>query len=205
MKKSWSLLLVAAALGCGKTSADPAVIVPNNEVLLQAASLAAPMLAARAASAAAAPRSVKLPKPVKVCIVGLHGHWGEVTTAQRMLPEIEIAAFSTTTEVELRKAGNNRALAKAKPYTNYEQMLDTEKPDAVCICDENGTRAETVIASLKAATADRPICFASHFRSIARQSATGCGSPRPKPMATLQHLRRRRIAKSGCWTHNSSS
>ena len=121
----------------------------NRRALLQAAGLAAPLLAARAASAATTPRAVKLPKPVKVCIVGLHGHWSEVTTAQRLLPEIEIAAVSTTSDVELRKAENSRALANAKRYTNYEQMLDREKPDAVCVCDENGARAETVIASLR--------------------------------------------------------
>jgi len=93
------------------------------------------------AGAAAAP-----PQPVRVGIIGLEGHFSEVLEAARVMPEIQVVAVVAAKPRERQRLSSNRALAGARPYDDYRRMLDQEKLDAVAICDENGSRAATVMA-----------------------------------------------------------
>jgi predicted dehydrogenase len=117
----------------------------NRRKLLQSGIAALPLLAARPAPAAA---PIQLPGPVRVGLIGLDGHFSEATEAARLLPGVEITAIAVGTDRERRRGERDAQLAKARPYGDYRAMLDREKLDVVCLCDQNHTRAETVLACL---------------------------------------------------------
>ena len=96
--------------------------------------------------AAAPPSLVKLPKKVRLVLLGTLGHVGEVLKPLPQLPEIEITAYCEADKSELAKVLKNPALAKAKAYSDYQKMLDAEKPDIVAVCTSNGDRAEAIRA-----------------------------------------------------------
>ena len=112
------------------------------------------------AVALAAPATVRLPRPVRVGIIGLEGHFSEVLEAAKVAPEIQVAAVTASKPRERQRLASNKALAAAKPYDDYRRMLDAEKLDAVCICSENHQRAATVIACAErgvAIAAEKPL------------------------------------------------
>lgn len=118
----------------------------NRRALLQAGAAALPLLAARPAAAAA---SIQLPGQVRVGLIGLEGHFGEATKAAEMLPAVKITAMTVLNDRERERAKRNGRLANARVFDDYRAMLDSEKLDAVCICDQNHQRAETVLACLE--------------------------------------------------------
>ena len=84
----------------------------------------------RVALLAAAPalaESLKLPKKLRVVMIGKEGHTAEVTAPAKNLPDIEIVASL-----------DSRA--------DYRAVLDREKPDIVGVCNDNGARAAAIIA-----------------------------------------------------------
>ena len=100
-------------------------------------------------AAAAAPR-FEFPSEVRIAILGFDGHTGEAVDVARRYPQVKIVAYETTTEREDQRArGAKEALAGAKHYRDYRQLLAEQKLDAVCICDQNWRRAECVIACLE--------------------------------------------------------
>ncbi len=96
--------------------------------------------------AATPPQFVKLPKKVRLVLLGTLGHVGEVLKPLPQLPEIEVVAYCESDSVELKKILKNTALTKAHAYTDYRKMLDAEKPDIVAVCTSNGDRAEAILA-----------------------------------------------------------
>jgi len=97
------------------------------------------LVASLAASASAA-SLLKLPQKVRVCIIGVEGHLGEVTEALPLVPDLEIAGAAHVTPAKAEKR-----FPKAKIYGDYRKMLDELKPDVVAVGNTNGERAEAVI------------------------------------------------------------
>ncbi len=118
----------------------------NRRKLLQSSVAALPLLAARPAPAAG---PIQLPGPVRVGLIGLDGHYSEATMAADLLPAVEITAVAVAGDSDRREQKNDPHLAKAHVYDDYRALLDREKLDVVCLCDQNGTRAETVLACLE--------------------------------------------------------
>ncbi len=112
----------------------------TRRALLQAGAAGAARLLA------AEPPRVKLPRPVRVGIIGLDGHFGEVTDAAKVTPEIQVVAVATAKESDRPRLASNPALAGVKVYDDYRRLLDAEKLDAVCVCNENADHAATTIA-----------------------------------------------------------
>lgn len=111
--------------------------------------------------AAQQPR-VLLPRPVRVGILGLDGHFSEVLDAAKVVPEIQVVAVTAATPREAKKADRNPVLAAARRYDDYRRMLDAEKLDVVAICDANGQRAASVIACAErglAIAAEKPLAI----------------------------------------------
>jgi predicted dehydrogenase len=100
------------------------------------------MLLAPAAFAAAA-EPVRLPKKIRVAILGFEGHTGEIFTPLKRLPDVEIVAYWDS-------AGKTQTrLGSAKKYTDWREMLDKEKLDVVSITNNNGERAAAIIEAAK--------------------------------------------------------
>jgi predicted dehydrogenase len=106
------------------------------------------LLSGALASAAAQsqPEEVRLPKRIRLAILGFDGHPGEITGPLPRLPDIDVVAVHDADPKAMERAARNPRLSKAKQYTSYEQMLDSEKLDLVAVCNNNGERARAVLA-----------------------------------------------------------
>jgi predicted dehydrogenase len=105
------------------------------------------LFTALAAPLAAEP--LKLSRKIRVAIIGLEGHTGEITGPLPSLPDVEIVAVSDPDTVSLKRfIQSHAALAKARPYADYSSMLDAETLDLVAVCNNNGERAAAVLACI---------------------------------------------------------
>jgi predicted dehydrogenase len=95
-----------------------------------------------AATAATGP--LKLPKKVRVVIIGLEGHPEEIVSPLDSLPDVEIVAIAGLEAEVASFRGQNARLAAVKQYGDYRRMLDVEKPDVVAVCNTDGARAAAV-------------------------------------------------------------
>ncbi|MEO8127166.1 MAG: Gfo/Idh/MocA family oxidoreductase [Bryobacteraceae bacterium] len=105
------------------------------------------VLAPAALAAAATP--VRLPRRLRVGILGLDGHTAEIVDQIPRLPDVEIVAVSDADSKALSKFMEKPALAKAKPFADARQMLDGEKLDLVAVCNNNGERAAAILDCIR--------------------------------------------------------
>jgi predicted dehydrogenase len=104
------------------------------------------VLTPAALAAAAAPSDpIRLPRRLRVAILGLDGHTGEIVDKVPQLPDIEIVAVSDADSKALAKFMAKPQLSKAKAYADARQMLDHEKLDLVAVCNNNGERAGAIL------------------------------------------------------------
>ncbi|MCS6953797.1 MAG: Gfo/Idh/MocA family oxidoreductase [Bryobacteraceae bacterium] len=96
--------------------------------------------------AQAAPQAVRLPRRVRVAIVGFDGHYGEILGPLPRLPDVEIVAICDRDGAVLERMARRPALAHARRYTELERMLDAERLDLVAVCNNNGERAAAILA-----------------------------------------------------------
>lgn len=151
----------------------------NRRTALGPVSRRAVLSAAAAAIASAQqPRSeVRLPRKVRIAIIGFDGHPGEITGVLSRLPDVEVAAISDKPAAMARAARNPR-FAGAKQFTDYERMLDGEKVDVVAVCNNNGERAGAVIASAKRGLnviAEKPLAIVTSDLERVKQAVSASG------------------------------
>ena len=101
------------------------------------------ILLAPAAMAAAETDVVRLPKKIRVGILGFEGHTGEITAPLKRLPDVEIVAYWSS------DGKKQNRLPNAKQYTNWREMLDNEKLDVVSVTNNNGERAEAIVEAAR--------------------------------------------------------
>lgn len=103
-----------------------------------------------AAFAAPAMAQIQLPPRIRVGIVGIEGHTNLILGPASTLPNIEIVAISDTdANAVARFMRTDGALANARTYNDYRRMLDAEHLDVIAICNNNGERAEAILAGLE--------------------------------------------------------
>ncbi len=88
----------------------------------------------------------RLPQPKRVAILGFDGHTAEITARLPQLPDLKVTAICDQDPQALAKAARNPLLAAANKYSGYRQMLDHEKLDLVAVCNNDGERAEAILA-----------------------------------------------------------
>jgi predicted dehydrogenase len=101
-----------------------------------------------AAQSARPETTVRLPQTVRVGVIGLDGHPGEIFNPLPRLPDVEIAALSDSDAQARAKAAKNPRVANARQYAGYHEMLDREKLDVVAVCNSDGERAEAMLAAI---------------------------------------------------------
>ncbi len=90
---------------------------------------------------------VRLPRKIRVAIVGLDGHADEIANPLDRLPDVEVIGIADRNPAAVQSFVKNRPrLASARVHTDFLRMLDTEKPDLVAVCNNNGERAAAIIA-----------------------------------------------------------
>lgn len=92
---------------------------------------------------------MRLPRKVRVAILGFDGHVSEITEPLPRLPDVEVAAICDANAAALSRAVRNPRLAGAKQYSDYRDMIRREKLDVVAVCNNNGERAAAVLACVE--------------------------------------------------------
>lgn len=89
-------------------------------------------------------RSAEFPETIRAAVLGLEGHYSDLTGAKKNIPQLRIVAVSDHRPEALRRASGNGALQEAKGYADHRELLAKEKLDLVCICGENAGRAALI-------------------------------------------------------------
>jgi predicted dehydrogenase len=92
------------------------------------------------AAAVQAAEEIRLPRKVRIGLIGMDGHPGEILTPLRRLPDVELVAVAGV------DAASRKRFAKQRVYDDYRKMLDSEQFDLVAVCNDNGARADAVLA-----------------------------------------------------------
>lgn len=104
-------------------------------------------IAAPAALAAASDADkVRLPKPVRCGVLGTVGHNGLLYDVLDRVEGFTIAAVSDESPARLDRARKSRHHAQAKFYSDWREMLEREKLDMVMVGNDNGGRAQALLA-----------------------------------------------------------
>lgn len=92
---------------------------------------------------------VRLPRKVRLALLEMEGHVGEVIKPLPSLPDMEVVAIAHPDAAAAQKQMRNPRLAGAKYFAEWRRMLDETKADVVSVCTPNGTRAAAIIACLE--------------------------------------------------------
>ena len=84
---------------------------------------------------------VRLPRKVRLGLIGTDGHPEEILGPLRRLPDVELVAAAQADPAVLRRSDPPQRI-----YPDYRRMLDSEQLDMVAVCNNNGERAAAVIA-----------------------------------------------------------
>ena len=137
-------------------------------------------MAAGGAALAARSLRAEMPDDVRVGLIGLDGHTAEAVRVAAKYPQVRITAYAAETERDRTRSKGVKALAKAKVYDDYRAMLDVEQLDAVCICDQNWRRAESVTECLERkipTAAEKPMGISIAEMEGVEETAKRTGTP----------------------------
>jgi len=98
------------------------------------------------AAAAQTPPELRLPRRIRLAMIGLEGHTAEVLRPLRRLPDLEIAAVCDPDERAMARIQRLPQGRRARTYKDWRQLLDREKPDMVATCGPNGERPAILLA-----------------------------------------------------------
>ena len=92
---------------------------------------------------------LRLPRKVRVVMIGLDAHPGEILDPAPQLPDVEVAGLFDEDAAAVERFARRPQCARARKYTDWRRMLDQEKPDVAGVCNPNHQRAEAVIECLR--------------------------------------------------------
>ena len=116
------------------------------------------------AAQAATQEIVRLPQKVRLAIIGLEGHIGEILGPIDQLPDVELVAIQDRNPSLMREVASGKHGEHARQYSNWRELLDHEKLDVVGICGTNGERAEIILECARRklhVVAEKPLAITS--------------------------------------------
>ncbi len=123
----------------------------------------------------AAQSQLRLPRDIRVAIIGFEGHYSETLEVASACPQVRLAAIAEGDPALRKRASSNVVSSKAALYEDYRQMLDKEALDVVAVCGPNYTRARIVqeCADRKLAiVAEKPLAMDLDELEATRRSIT---------------------------------
>ena len=93
--------------------------------------------------------AVALPQNVRVMILGLDGHVEEILRPLPRLPGVSVVAVSHPDAGELDRSLRNPLLKGVAHFADWREMLGHVEADVAAVCNDNGGRAEAVIACIQ--------------------------------------------------------
>ncbi|MBA3973991.1 MAG: hypothetical protein C0504_07205 [Candidatus Solibacter sp.] len=152
---------------------------------------------------AIAQAQLKLPRTIRVAMIGLQGHPGEILGPAARMPDIEICALHEPDAGARNSALRRGPASKAKVYENWIEMLDREKPDIAAIGNPADERARAVLESTKRGIpwiAEKPIANTlaelKEIREAVAKQRVGCSMLLPMRFSP-QFLALKQIVDSG--------
>jgi predicted dehydrogenase len=105
---------------------------------------------AGAALAAQQGGAVRLPRKLRLGVVGWDGHVGEVIRCLPQLPDVQLTGVAEAASNPAGRASflRNQFVARARQYRTVEEMLSREELDVAAVCNNDGDRASAVVACL---------------------------------------------------------
>jgi predicted dehydrogenase len=104
---------------------------------------------------------VRLPRKVRLALIGLDGHTGEILRPLPRLPDVELVAVCDPDGERLARAFRSFQ-PPPRQYTDPERLLAAEKLDMAAVCGPNGGRAAHILACLNHklhVVAEKPIAL----------------------------------------------
>lgn len=98
-----------------------------------------------ALSSVPAMASFKLPDTIRVGLLGLDGHIGDILDARRVFPNFQVQAISDKNVQRLKEVGDRIGVPVEHRYTHHQTLLDREKLEVAGICGSDGERAGLVM------------------------------------------------------------
>src|ERR1700682_5807805 len=98
---------------------------------------------------AAARQIVRLPKKVRVALIGLAGHIGEILDPMDRLPDLQLVAIQEPDPQRVAQVAEGKHGAGARRYRDWRELLNSESLDMVGVCGTNGERAEIILECAK--------------------------------------------------------
>lgn len=142
-------------------------------------------------------------RKLRIGLIGLDGHTGEILDPLSRLPEATLVAVSDTDEKSLAEAVRKPPLRGARTYADYRQLLEREELDIVGVCGPNGGRASVILDCLDRklhVAAEKPIALnRSELQKIrAKLQAQGVRMTILLPMRfTGSYLALKKVVESG--------
>ena len=153
----------------------------RRDILLATTAAAAGSLVSHQVLRAGGPQNTsQFPENIRVGIIGLEGHYAEISDAARILPQIRITSVAERSPALLAQATKNALFKNARNHDDYRKMLDAEKLDVVAVCGENSTRAEIVRACAERKlpiVAEKPLALSIEELEATRKKIKTYGVP----------------------------
>lgn len=92
---------------------------------------------------------VRLPQKVRVIILGLDGHVDEILAPLPQLPGVSVVAVSDPDAAALERFRKKPRVQAAAGFSDWREMLKNTEADVAAVCNDNGGRAEAVLACLR--------------------------------------------------------
>ena len=110
--------------------------------LIAGAAMASALLADEAAGV------VRLPKKIRLGMIGFDGHPGEILGQLKHLPDVELVAYAIDGSDPLSLESNlkNAFVRQAKRYEEFTDMLEHETLDMAAINNNDGRRTKALLA-----------------------------------------------------------
>lgn len=89
--------------------------------------------------------SFRLPGTVRIGLLGLDGHIGDILDARRVFPNFQVQAISDKNIQRLKEVGDRIGVPVEHRYTHHQRLLDREKLEVAGICGSDGERAGLVM------------------------------------------------------------
>ncbi len=91
---------------------------------------------------------VRLPRKVRLGMIGFDGHPGEVLGQLPRLPDVALLAYAVdgSDPKTFESSRKNAMVQKATRYDDYAPMLEREKLDMVAVCNNDGRRTKAILA-----------------------------------------------------------